>query len=185
MEKKHEEMLNEEVEAEETQEVEVEVETEETETPVVEEVEEEMSVEAVIQDLKDQNLRLNAEFQNFRRRVEKEKKDLVAFANQRLFKELLPVMDNFDRALASMQECEDEKILQGLTMIKQSLDTFLDKENVVKIEALDQPFDHEMHFAVMTDESDNHDEDHVIEVLQEGYTVNGRVIRPSMVKVSK
>jgi len=133
--------------------------------------------------VKDNNLRLNAEFQNFKRRVEKEKADIYKFANERLMLELLPVVDNFERALSTMV-CEDTTFTDGIDLIKKNLNNFLAKNNVSEIIALNQPFDHDKHHAVMTEEKDGVEANIVIEEFQRGYMLNEKVIRHSMVKVS-
>lgn len=135
--------------------------------------------------LNDKYLRLNAEFQNYRKRVEKEKNDIFKFGTEKLMIEMLPIMDNFERALqASAAENMDSKVLDGIIMIKKSLDEFFDRNGVKKIEALGMPFDPIKHHAVMTVEAEDGKEDHVTEVFQDGYELNDKVIRPSMVKVS-
>ena len=135
--------------------------------------------------LNDKYLRLSAEFQNYRKRVEKEKSDIFKFGNEKFMMELLPIMDNFERALAaSEQNNADSKVFDGVKMIKKSLDDFFDKNDMKKIEALGMPFDPIKHHAVMTIESDDESKDHVVEVFQDGYMLADKVIRPSMVKVS-
>lgn len=135
--------------------------------------------------MNDKYLRLNAEFQNYRKRVEKEKSDIFKFGNEKFMTELLPIMDNFERALAaSVQENSESKVFDGVKMIKKSLDDFFEKNELKKIEALGQPFDPIKHHAVMTVESDDETKNHVVEVFQEGYMLADKVIRPSMVKVS-
>ena len=135
--------------------------------------------------LNDKYLRLNAEFQNYRKRVEKEKTDIFKFGNEKFMMELLPIMDNFERAIAaSEQDHADSKIFDGVKMIKKSLDDFFDKNDVKKINALGMPFDPIKHHAVMTVESDDENKDHIVEVFQDGYMLADKVIRPSMVKVS-
>lgn len=133
--------------------------------------------------LKDTNLRLNAEFQNFRRRVEKEKADIYKFANEKLMLDLLPVVDNFERALTTLV-CEDATFTNGIDLIRKNLMDFLTKNNVRPIESLDQPFDHDKHHAVMTEEKEGIEANIVIEEFQKGYLLNDKVIRHSMVKVS-
>ncbi len=135
-------------------------------------------------DINEKYVRLQAEFQNFKKRTEKEKSNLYKFANEKLFVDLLPLMDNMERALSST-EAGGDGIVDGLKMIKKSLDDLFVKNDVKVIEALGQPFDPDLHHAVMSDESDDHDSEHVSEEFQKGYTLNEKVIRHSMVKVSK
>lgn len=135
-------------------------------------------------DLNDKFVRLQAEFLNFKKRTEKEKTNLYKFANEKLFVDLLPLMDNMERALASTENGSDG-IVEGLKMIKKSLDDIFDKNGVEAIASVGEAFDPELHHAVMSDESDDHDSEHVIEEFQKGYKLNDKVIRHSMVKVSK
>lgn len=130
-------------------------------------------------------LRLQADYDNFRRRTREEKARERLYRAQDLVGDLLPVLDNFKRALATKAEHEESKALkQGMEMVYRQLSEALKKEGVVEIEAEGKPFDPNKHQAVMQVESDEHPSNTVVEVLQAGYELNGRVIRPSMVKVS-
>jgi len=166
----------EEEESEETVEVE-----EVTEAPEFSEVD---KLKNECAEINDKFVRLQAEFLNFKKRTEKEKSNLYKFANEKLFVDLLPLMDNMERALASTESGSDG-IIDGLKMIKKSLDELFVKNDVLPIEAIGQEFDTELHHAVMSDESDDHEAEHVIEEFQKGYKLNDKVIRHSMVKVSK
>ncbi len=157
-------------------------ETKETKDEVIDPV---ALLQSELDAINDKYLRLNAEFQNYRKRVEKEKSDIFKFGNEKFMTELLPIMDNFERALAaSEQENSESKVFDGVKMIKKSLDDFFEKNELKKIEALGKPFDPIKHHAVMTVESEDETKDHVVEVFQEGYMLADKVIRPSMVKVS-
>ncbi len=129
---------------------------------------------------------MQAEFQNYKRRTEKEKSEIYKYANEKIVVELLAVMDNLDRALDSISHnAEDhQNVLNGVEMIKKSFEDLLEKEGVQVIEAVDQPFDPNLHHAVMTEEKDGCDSDVVIEEFQKGYKLGEKVVRPSMVKVS-
>lgn len=127
-------------------------------------------------------LRLMADFQNFKRRTEKEKSDIYAFANEKIISELLNVIDNFERALAA-GDAEDS-FCQGMEMILKQLLTVLEKAGASEITALGEDFDPNFHNAVMTEDSDEYESGKVTEVLQKGYILNNKVIRPSMVKVA-
>jgi len=132
------------------------------------------------------NLRMQAEFQNFKKRVEKEKADIYKFANEKLVIELLGVMDNVDRAIGSMDTSESNKnVVDGVQMIHNTLEDFLKKHQVQVIEAVGTPFDPQKHHAVMTEANEDHPSETVIEEFQRGYELNGKVIRPAMVKVSE
>ena len=127
-------------------------------------------------------MRLMADFQNFKRRTEKEKSDIYAFANEKLVKELLDVIDNFERALAVGND--GDKFLEGMEMILKQLQGVLEKAGVAEIKCLGEDFDPNFHNAVMTEDSTEYESGKVTAVLQKGYTLNGRVVRPVMVKVS-
>lgn len=131
-------------------------------------------------------LRLTAEYQNYRRRVEKEKQDLIKFGNEKIVLDLLKVLDNFDRALSSVDyDCEENKnVVSGIEMIRKSLDELLKTYGVEAVEAIGHPFDPERHHAVMTEPSDDVVPDTVLDEFQKGYMLNKKIIRPSMVKVS-
>ena len=126
-------------------------------------------------------MRLMADFQNYKKRVEKEKKDLYSYANEKLVTELLDVLDNFERALE--QETSDENFKKGMEMIFKQLSNVLEKSGLAEIAALGEDFDPNVHNAVMTEETEDYESGKVSGVMQKGYTLNGKVIRPSMVKV--
>lgn len=127
-------------------------------------------------------LRLMAEFQNFKRRTAKEKTDIHAYANEKIIGDLLPVLDNFERALATGGS-EAESFVKGMELIFTQLKTALENAGLKEIEALGQEFDPNVHNAVMTEDSEEHDDNHISKVLQKGYKLNDKVIRPSMVVV--
>lgn len=127
-------------------------------------------------------LRLMADFQNFKRRTEKEKSDIYAFANEKIVSELLNVIDNFERALAAGDA--SDSFVEGMNLIFKQLMGVLEKAGVVEIEALGLDFDPNFHNAVMTEDSTEYESGKVTGVMQKGYMLNNRVIRPSMVKVA-
>ena len=126
-------------------------------------------------------LRLMADFQNYKKRVEKEKRDLYSYANEKLMTELLAVVDNFERAL---DHDADEGFKEGIEMIFKQLQDVLEKSGLAEIPALGEEFDPNVHSAVMTEETEEYESGKVSGVMQKGYTLNGKVIRPSMVKVA-
>lgn len=126
-------------------------------------------------------LRLMADFQNYKKRVEKEKTDLYSYANEKIVTELLAVLDNFERALA--HEDSGDGFKEGMEMIFKQLMDVLEKSGLAEIPALGEDFDPNFHNAVMTEETEEYESGKVSGVLQKGYTLNGKVIRPSMVKV--
>jgi molecular chaperone GrpE len=131
-------------------------------------------------------MRLTAEFQNYRKRVDKEKQDLIKYGNEKMVLDLLKVMDNFDRALNSIDyHCEENKnVVSGIEMIRKSLDELLKQHGVEAMEALGQTFDPALHHAVMTEAAEGVEGEVVLEEFQKGYRLNDKVIRHSMVKVS-
>ena len=129
-------------------------------------------------------IRLMAEFQNFKKRAAKEKTDIHAYANEKLMNELLPVLDNFERALETKTE-EVESYAKGMELIFSQMKTALENHGLKEIEALGETFDPNKHNAVMTEESEEYESGKVCKVLQKGYELNGRVIRPAMVAVVK
>lgn len=136
--------------------------------------------------LKDKNMRIVAEMVNTLRRKDEETNRLLKYSNESLITELLPVIDNFERALNVDATSNDiESYQKGMTMIYNSLKNILEKFEVKEIEAIDKEFDPSFHQAVMQEEKEGTKENIVIEVLQKGYTYKDKVIRPAMVKVSK
>ncbi len=135
------------------------------------------------EDLNTKYLRLMADFQNYKRRTEKEKSDIYAYANEKLIGELLNVIDNFDRALAQTENANDS-FVSGMSMIFKQLSEVLTKAGLEEIEALGLEFDPNFHNAVMTEDTDAYESGQVSAVLQKGYMLNKKVVRPSMVKVA-
>ena len=123
-----------------------------------------------------------ADFQNYKRRTEKEKNDIYAFANEKIVSELLNVIDNFERALDAGSD--GDSFVEGMNLIFKQLQGVLEKAGVVEIEALGQDFDPNFHHAVLTEDSAEYESGKVTAVLQKGYLLNNKVIRPSMVKVA-
>lgn len=137
-------------------------------------------------DLYDRYLRLSAEMENFKKRAEKEKGETYKFANETLLKELIPVLDNLERALDQGQETKNaQALLLGVEMIHKSLWAVLEKYGVTRVEALGEKFDPNFHEAVMVQEVMDQDPGVVITQMQKGYLLHNRLIRPAMVVVSK
>ncbi len=134
-------------------------------------------------ELEDSRLRLMAEYQNYRRRTEKEKSDIYAYANEEFAKQLLGVLDNFERAMET--ETEDAKYKEGMELILRQLRDVMEKNHVEEIDALSKPFDPNCHHAVMNVQSEELESGTVAQVLQKGYTLNKKVIRPAMVAVTQ
>lgn len=166
----------------------VEEQTEETKTEPEEEsgedtAEKEQSETAEPEEDEDSKyLRLMADFQNYKRRVEKEKSDIYSYANEKLALELLTVIDNFERALD--HDGEEGGFKEGMAMIFKQLYNVLEKSGLSEISALGEDFDPNFHNAVMNEDTDEYESGKVSGVMQKGYTLNGKVIRPSMVRVA-
>lgn len=134
----------------------------------------------------DQLMRIAADFENYKRRQEREKEELGKFAGQQLITNLLPVLDNFERALQAETGADEAgTFVEGIRMIhKQFLDV-LSKAGVAPIEAMGTPFNPEFHEAIMSEENDEVPDETVIGEFQRGYQMHGRLLRPAVVKVSK
>lgn len=131
-------------------------------------------------------LRLHAEFENYKKRMAREKAEFLKFAHEGLILEFLPVLDNLERAMASARaEAGSTPLLEGLEMIARLFRSVLEKAGVKPMEAQGQPFDPGYHQAVAQVESSDEDANLVVEEIQKGYLIEGRVLRPAMVKVSR
>ena len=132
---------------------------------------------------KDRSLRLLADYENFRRRTEKEKLALFGDATAKCIELLLPVIDNFERAIDA--PCSDEEYHKGMKMILEQLQGLLEKQGVTAVEPLGQTFDPNIHQAIKREEaSEEFPENTVCEVFQKGYMLGERLIRPAMVAVA-
>jgi len=130
-------------------------------------------------------LRAQADFDNFRRRTVKEREELAKYASLKLVEQLVPVLDNFERAIqASGENQEFESFSKGVQMIFRQLSQVLDQEGLQQMNAVGQPFNPEYHQAIMQVESDEYEEGIVVEEVQKGYMLKDKVLRPAMVKVS-
>ena len=143
--------------------------------------------EAAEADNKQRYMRTQADFANFKKRTDGEKLQISEVVKMEVLQNVLPVVDNFERALQVPQDklTDDLKsFVDGYEMIYKQLMTVLEKEGVVKIDAVGKPFDPNYHQAVMRVASDEYDNDVVVEVLQEGYLLGDKTLRPAMVKVA-
>ena len=136
------------------------------------------------EELQAKYVRLMADFQNFKKRAERDRGEIYARANESIVTELLDVADNFERALAEDSASADENFLKGMTLIFDQLSAVLERFGVKEIESEGEEFDPNFHNAVMMEDTDKVESGKVSVVLQKGYTLNGRVIRPAMVKVA-
>ena len=143
-----------------------------------------------IEELKDQRLRSIAELENYRKRSEKDQADALKYGIANFAKEVVSIRDNIERANASIvdelkQEEKIKPVIEGLDLIQQSIISVLDRFGIKKIEAMDQKFDHNLHQAMIEIERDDCEPGIVVQELIPGYTLHDRLLRPSMVGVSK
>lgn len=137
-------------------------------------------------DLEDRLLRVQAEFENYKRRTARQYEDMVRAANSRLLMELLEVVDNFERAFQHADgDVPNDSLKEGMEMIRAQLDRVLDKNQVTAIEAVGKPFDPGLHEAIMQIDSDDHSEGTVALEITKGYLLGDKVLRFSQVAVSK
>lgn len=126
-----------------------------------------------------------AEFQNYKRRVEREQKELRDRVALETIGNMLPIIDDFERALASIPEdFAENPWMNGVKLIKDKFNKLLDEHNVVAVDPVGQPFDPNHHQAVSRDDSDEYDSDHVIETLQKGYLSGDTLLRPAIVRIA-
>lgn len=130
-------------------------------------------------------LRKQAEFENYKKRTQKEKEKDRKYKSEDVVTDILPVLDNFDRALQQEVTEANKGFVDGVTMVYNQLKDALQKHGVNEIEAVGKPFDPNLHHAVMQVEDDTAESNSIVEVLQKGYILKDRVIRPAMVKVNK
>ena len=140
--------------------------------------------EPQVEQLKDQLARKQAEFENFRKRQRRDEQQHIELANSKILEALLPVLDNFDRALSNPGDSV-QSLLSGLEMVRKQFVDMLAQNGLEKIEALGQTFDPNLHEAVSMEPAGEHPENQVVGVFQDGYRLKGRLLRPAMVKVAK
>ncbi len=146
-----------------------------------------------IKDLQKQNeeyldklLRFKAEFENYKKRMIKEQSRAINYASETIIHRLLPIVDDLDRALAATESEQDaQKIIDGVKLTHKDIKNLLEEHSVCEINPLGEPFNPEQHEAVFTQDSDKHDENCVIQVIQKGYTLNGKIVRPAKVAICK
>lgn len=177
---------NENLETDQTEET---VESQENEARETEEVDPLEAAQAEAAEWKDKFLRAHADFENSKRRLEKDKMNAVAYANESFANDILSVMDSFDNALASMEDSEDssevlKNIKEGINLTYEQLKKILEKNSIKEI-ICEGEFDPEVHQAIMQVESDAHNEGDVVQVIQKGYTIKDRVLRPVIVSTCK
>ena len=127
-------------------------------------------------------LRLAADFDNYKKRVAREREEIATFANERLVKELLPILDDLERALVAASEHEEARLEEGVRLVHRALESLLERNGVKEIDT-DGAFDPNVHEALLVQPSEA-DEGSVIDVVQKGYTLGARVVRPARVVVA-
>lgn len=144
------------------------------------------ALEARIAELEDKNLRMMAEFDNYRRRTNKEKLDLIETAGERIFKEMLPLIDDFERATAAMDQTKDiDAVREGVKLIQQKFISFLDKQDVHAIDTEGADFNTDEHEAITTFAAGEDKKGKVIDCTQRGYKLGDKVIRFAKVVVGE
>lgn len=128
--------------------------------------------------------RVQADFDNYRKRAAREQERLVAHAHERVVRELLPILDDLERALDAAERHEEAQLVEGVRLVEQALRTVLAKEGLVEIEA-EGAFDPHVHEAVLTEKRDGAEPGSVLEVVQRGYRLGDRVVRPVRVIVAE
>ncbi len=158
-----------------------------TEQQEVSDEKEEQDVQGELEDLKDKHLRLQAEFDNYRRRTLKEKAELISTAGEKILIDLLPVVDDLDRAMESIATAQDvDAVREGMDLIVNKFRNFLKTNGVNEIEAKEQDFDADKHEAVTKFPAPSEElKGKVIDVVQKGYTLNGKVMRYAKVVVGE
>lgn len=140
-----------------------------------------------ISELEDKLIRQNADMVNYRKRKEEEVNKMLKFCNEDLIKDILPILDNFERAIsmeAGLNE-EEKKFLDGFKMVYTHLQNVMEKYDVKMIDGSNQPFDPVYHNAILLEKKEGVEPGMVIEILQKGYLLKDKVIRTAMVKVSE
>ena len=133
----------------------------------------------------DRLLRVYAEFENYKKRVAREKSELVRYGNEDLLKEILPILDNLERALEHASQGEGKGIREGVELVLAQFRQVLQRFGVIPISAVGEAFDPERHEAVMEEESDEVEPGHIISEIEKGYMLNDRLLRPAKVIVAK
>ncbi len=164
---------------------EAEANVEEQEAPAVEELDEVGRLTAQVNEWKDAAVRAAADLDNYRKRMAREKTDLIRYGNQSLLEELLPVLDNFEMGLQAAAQDQSSMIFQGMQMVKKQLDDFLSSQGVEEVPAAGQVFDPNVHEAVSQEESSEVASGSVLRVMRRGFRMSDRLLRPAIVVVAK
>ncbi len=155
------------------------------EETVVAEVSAEEALKLECDNLKDKLLRNTAELENFKRRTNEEKQNFMKYANQGVMSELILIVDNYERALSSIESEVESGTFSGMKMILDQLNKTLLNNGVEIVKSVGEQFDPNVHQAVMTDSDPEYESGVVTEELQKGYKMKDRILRPAMVKVNE
>lgn len=166
-------------EAKKTEEIGVSLEVEDKTAEAVE------AIQAELADTKDKYLRLYAEFENYKKKVQKDREELIKYSNESLVYELLPALDNLEMALRHSGEANSESLIKGVENTFREFVRILEKFGLKSIDALGKPFDPAYHHAMSQIEKDDVENNTIIEEFRKGYLYNEKVLRPSLVAVSK
>ncbi len=148
-------------------------------------IEEKPSIEEELSELREKYVRLYAEFENYKKRVQREKEELIKYGNEALLYELLNVLDNLEMALKHFGENVSEGLVKGVEMTLREFQRITEKFGLVPIEAMGKPFDPSLHHAMSQVERDDVDDKTVVEEFRKGYMYGDKVLRASLVAVSK
>ena len=142
-------------------------------------------LKATAEEYKDTLQRMQADWENFRKRNEREQDEFRKFSNISLLRNFLPLMDTISGAKKEAEKKENKEAIEALNAVEKQLTTTLEKNGVKAIESIGKKFDHNLHECLMAEHEDGKDDELVLEEFQKGYTYNDRVLRPAKVKVNK
>jgi|ERR1051326_4156865 len=155
-----------------------------TDEHVEQEAQSEQQQEDAAAEVDDRLLRLAADFDNYKKRAARERQEYVAFANERILKELLPILDDLERALSAAEQHEEAQLEEGVRLVHRSLASLLERQGVKEI-ATEGKFDPHVHEALLAQPSEENEQGDVLDVIQKGYTLGDRVVRPARVIVAE
>jgi molecular chaperone GrpE len=139
-----------------------------------------------LEEEKDGYLRLNAEFDNLRKRTIKEREEFIKYANEKLVLELIDVFESLERGIENARKADNkDKLIEGMELVYKQFKSVLEKNGLVPIKAVGEKFDHYRHEAMMQTLTDDQEEDTILEEFAKGYMLNGKIVRYSKVRVSK
>ena len=155
-----------------------------TDEHVEQEAQQEQQQEDAAAEVDDRLLRLAADFDNYKKRAARERQEYVAFANERILKELLPILDDLERALSAAEQHEEAQLEEGVRLVHRSLASLFERHGVKEI-ATEGKFDPHVHEALLAQPSEEKEQGDVLDVIQKGYTLGDRVVRPARVIVAE